>query len=235
MPFILGNVVPWGRSFDEYVRMFSLTENELASRILGCADGPASFNSEMYRRGVRVVSVDPLYQYSSDEIRDRIEATFSQVIEQTKANKNNYKWETIPSVEALGEIRMTAMKDFLADFPTGKEEGRYLAHSIPSLPFQNCQFDIALCSHFLFLYSEHLSLSFHCEAIREMCRVAQEVRVFPLLTLDGVQSSRVEGVCKFLTDSKYAFSIQAVNYEFQRGGNKMLSVTPTTLGPKLFR
>ena len=228
MSFILGNVVPWGRSFDEYVRMFSLTENELASRILGCADGPASFNSEMYRRGVRVVSVDPLYQCSSDEIRDRIDATFSEIIEQTKANKNNYKWETIPSAEALGEIRMTAMKDFLADFPTGKEEGRYLAHSVLSLPFQNRQFDIALCSHFLFLYSEHLSLSFHCEAIREMCRVAQEVRVFPLLTLDGVQSSHLEGVCIILTDSKYPFSIRPVNYEFQRGANKMLSVTTTT-------
>jgi hypothetical protein len=66
----------------------------------------------------------------------------------TKANKNNYKWETIPSVEALGELRMTAMKDFLADFPGGKEEGRNLAHSMPNLPFQNRQFDIALCSHY---------------------------------------------------------------------------------------
>ena len=83
---------------------------------------------------------------------------------------------------------------------------------------------LASCSHFLFLYSEHLSLSFHCEAIREMCRVAKEVRVFPLLTLDGVQSPHLEGVYRFLTDSKHLFSIRTVDYEFQRGGDKMLSV-----------
>ena len=31
-------IVPWGRSFDEYVAMFSLTKADLAEGILGCAD-----------------------------------------------------------------------------------------------------------------------------------------------------------------------------------------------------
>ena len=61
--FTLSSVVPWGRSFDEYVRMFALAESDLESRILGCGDGPASFNVEATRRGATVVSCDPLYQF----------------------------------------------------------------------------------------------------------------------------------------------------------------------------
>ncbi|MHB8181431.1 MAG: hypothetical protein ACYDDR_11520 [Acidithiobacillus ferrivorans] len=49
----------------------------------------------------------------------------------------NYVWETIPSVEQLGSIRMSAMENFLADFDTGKQEGRYIAGELPSLPFEN--------------------------------------------------------------------------------------------------
>jgi hypothetical protein len=58
--FALDAVVPWGRSFDEYRRMFAMSEADVHSRILGCADGPASFNAEATRRGLRVISCDPL-------------------------------------------------------------------------------------------------------------------------------------------------------------------------------
>ncbi len=78
---------------------------------------------------------------------------------------------------------MSAMENFLADFDTGKQEGRYIAGELPSLPFDNGQYDIALSSHFLFLYSAQLSAEFHLQALQEMLRVSREVRVFPLLTL----------------------------------------------------
>ena len=51
MPFTLDQIVPWGRSFDEYVKMFALTEADLEKRILGCGDGPASFNAVMRTKG----------------------------------------------------------------------------------------------------------------------------------------------------------------------------------------
>jgi hypothetical protein len=86
MPFALENVVPWGRSFDEYRRMFALTEDDLKRTILGCADGPASFNAEVWQRGTRVVSVDPIYAFSRAEIRQRIDATYDEVMEQTRQN-----------------------------------------------------------------------------------------------------------------------------------------------------
>lgn len=58
--FSLDQVEPWGRSFDEYVRMFALTSEDFARPMLGCGDGPGGFNAEATRRGGRVVSCDPL-------------------------------------------------------------------------------------------------------------------------------------------------------------------------------
>ena len=37
----LHEIASWGRSFEEYRRMFSLSDADLSGRILGCGDGPA--------------------------------------------------------------------------------------------------------------------------------------------------------------------------------------------------
>jgi hypothetical protein len=58
--FTLDRVVLWGRSFDEYRRMFNLTSEDLGGRIVGCGDGPASFNAEATVQGRQVISCDPL-------------------------------------------------------------------------------------------------------------------------------------------------------------------------------
>ena len=120
---------------------------------------------------------------------------------------------------------MEAMETFLADFEAGKREGRYLPHALPALPFADAQFDLALCSHFLFLYTDHLSCEFHCQAIREMCRVAGEARVFPLVDLEGRPSAYLESVCEELRGVGYSCEVLAVPYEFQRGADRMLRVT----------
>jgi hypothetical protein len=43
----LSKVVPWGGSLNEYRQVFSLSAEDLHKKILGCADGPASFNAEL--------------------------------------------------------------------------------------------------------------------------------------------------------------------------------------------
>ena len=62
MGFSLDKVVPWGRSFEEYVKMFNLSDDDLKRRILGCGDGPASFNASLTERGGNVVYIDPIYK-----------------------------------------------------------------------------------------------------------------------------------------------------------------------------
>ena len=45
-----------------------LSDEESVSRILGVGDGPASFNSEMDALGHTVVSIDPIYMFSTKQI-----------------------------------------------------------------------------------------------------------------------------------------------------------------------
>lgn len=224
MAFTLDRIVPWGRSFDEYLRMFALTKADLGKRILGCGDGPASFNATMRRQGKFVVSVDPLYQFSAAEIQGRVQEAYCTIMEQLIANQSAYVWTTIASPQDLGRIRMEAMDKFFEDFERGKSEGRYLPHELPDLPFAEGQFNLALCSHLLFTYSRQLSCKFHCQAVLEMCRVAREVRVFPLLDHSGMPSPHIDAVCDHLGKQGFSVDIQMVEYEFQRGGNQMLRV-----------
>lgn len=227
MPFSYNTVVPRGRSFDDYQRMFALTEHDLKCKILGCADGPASFNAQMFESGRLMVSIDPLYQFSAAQIEARIEQTFEGVINQTRLNQHQFNWSSIPSVEELGRMRTAAMRTFLADYDHGKAAGRYVAAELPDLPFKAQSFDLALCSHFLFLYSDHLSLDFHYKAIEAMCHVAAEVRIFPLLNYNAEPSPWAERLQEWLTEDGYDVSIYTVLYEFQRGVNKMMKVRRT--------
>ena len=185
MPFSIDRVVPWGRSAPEYQAMFALDEADLGGRILGCGDGPASFNAEMTAQGRAVVSVDPLYAVSAASIQRRVEGTFDEVMDQMRQNAEEFVWTHVPSIEELGRRRMDAMRRFLADYPRGKAEGRYVEASLPDLPFDDGAFDLALSSHLLFLYSEQFDLAFHIRALKEMLRVAAEVRIFPLLQIGG--------------------------------------------------
>ena len=59
----------------------------------------------------------------------------------------------------------------------------------------------------------------------EMLRVAQEVRVFPLLTLGLARSPYLEPIQAELMAQGYAVRVEPVPYEFQKGGNEMLVVS----------
>ena len=117
MPYTLESVVPLGRSYDEYVRMFSLSASDLSGRILGCADGLASFNAVHTGRGGRVVSIDPLYDFPTADIRDRIEETFKETMRQMKLNTSEFVWDRIGTVDDLAALRKRAMTMFLEDYP----------------------------------------------------------------------------------------------------------------------
>jgi len=224
MGFSLDSVVPWGRSLGEYRAMLALTDDDMERRIIGCGDGPASFNAEAARLGSQVVSTDPLYGFETEPIERRIEETFEVVMAETRRNAHDFVWEAHPSIEALGQARMAAMTRFLADYDLGREQGRYVDASLPRLPFPDGAFDLALCSHLLFLYSEQLDRAFHAEAIAEMARVAAEVRVFPLVELGNAPSRHLGATIDALAEAGFDATIERVDYEFQRGGNEMLRV-----------
>jgi hypothetical protein len=222
--FTLDAVVPWGRSLDEYRRMFALGAGWERLRILGCGDGPASFNAEATTLGADVTSCDPIYGFSRDDLRQRIDETSTQILEQTRANAREFVWTSIRSVDELADLRQTAMRMFLADYDAGRVEGRYVEAALPQLPYGERVFDLALCSHLLFLYTAQLGEAFHLAAVRELARVAGEIRIFPLLALGGERSPLVDSVAGACRTEGADVTIERVPYEFQRGGNEMMRI-----------
>jgi len=220
----LEKVIPWGRCLDEYIAMFHLTSTDRQLAILDCGGGPASFNVEMTRQGNNVISCDPIYKFTADEIAHRIQESYQTVVEGTKANLSCYNWTDIESPEQLGEVRMAAMQQFLEDLPVGIQQHRYVTGELPLLPFANRQFDLALCSHFLFTYADYLSAEFHLASILELCRVAEEMRIFPLLKISGETVPILPPLLQELEVKGYSVQIEEVCYEFQKGGNQMLRV-----------
>jgi len=221
----LDEIVPWGRTLDEYRAMFALSEADLSRRLLGCGDGPASANAELTAQGGRMVSIDPLYQFDAGQIRARIQASANHVLAETERTRDQYVWTTIPDLAGLALIRLGAMGLFLQDYPAGREQGRYLTASLPDLPVSADAFDLALCSHLLFLYSGHLSFETHLAAARAMLRVAPEVRIFPLLDLDNHRSVHLDPLRRALEDEGHGSEVVAVEYEFQKGANQMLRLS----------
>jgi len=219
----LSEVVPWGRTFGEYREMFSLTNDDLGKKILGCGDGPASFNAELSSKGGNVTSIDPIYRFSPSQIRSRIEEVYPQVMGQVSKNYTDYVWNVITSVEDLGKVRMEAMCVFLRDYKNKQQSGRYINASLPTLPFEDDEFELALCSHYLFLYSDHVNLSEHIQSMKELCRVAKEVRVYPLLSINtNEESPHLHPVMAELEKNGISLSLVSVKYEFQKGATKML-------------
>jgi hypothetical protein len=227
MAFSLNEVVPWGRNLAEYCAMFDLSPNDRQLSILGCGDGPASFNVEGTAQGMRIVSVDPLYEIRASEIRERIDTTAREVAAQLRSPRDDFVWTHFADVDELIAARLAAMEQFIADYDLGIAQGRYVTGGVTDLPFHDNSYDLALCSHLLFLYSEQHNLAFHLQALRELARVAEEVRVFPLLEMGATESRHLRAVMMALPRMGLRADKVRVPYEFQRGGNEMLRIVRT--------
>jgi hypothetical protein len=120
----LEKVVPFGRSLDEYIRMFALSQSDLQSKILGVGDGPASFNAEATQLGYHVTSIDPIYQFTGAEIFERFQEVVDDIIEQVRQTPDSWVWTYHKSPEHLRHNRVQAIEKFLKDYDVGKQTGR---------------------------------------------------------------------------------------------------------------
>ena len=223
MAFELSKVVPWGRTLEEYKTMFNLNNEDLKKSIASFGDGPASFNTEMTNLKNNVTSFDPIYQFTKQQLINRIQETKDIVMKQAKENKDNFIWTTIKDLDELKKIRMGAMYKFIDDFETGKEQNRYISHELPNKTnFKDKHFDIGLSSHFLLLYP-NLGLDFHIKSIDEMLRICSEVRIFPILDLDAKESNLLKPIVDNYSNS-YNVKIEKTDYMFQKDGDKMLVI-----------
>lgn len=216
------DILLWGHSYEDYSQMFALSKEDLESAILDCCGGPSSFNVTLTGQGGRVVSTDSLFALNKANIEKRIQLTFDEMLKNVERQRQRFIWDAIASPKELAATRHRNIKLFLNDFEKGKKEGRYLSQVPPDLSFHHRQFDLVLCSHYFFSYAQNQSVEFHSHAIRNLCDVAKEVRIFPLLNSEGNIPDLVGPTMQALQKSSIGVEIKAVPYHFQKKGNALL-------------
>ena len=219
-----GAVPPWGRSAAEYEAFFALSDVPPSARILDCGSGPSSFVAEWSSKGRFVVAADPTYRYSAGDFLADFDSTANQMLAGMRKARDRFRWDYYRSPEDVVRRRREVLTAFIADLQAETRNGRYVSARLPDLPFLSGSFDLVLCSHLLFLYSAEFDAETHLSFLRELLRVGREVRVYPLLDMDGKPSQHLEDTIQALRASAHV-ELVPLAFEFRSGDSKMLRLT----------
>ncbi len=213
-------VLVTSRSFEEYVAFFDLDDEALGGRILDCAAGASGFAATLAARGGQVTAVDSAYT-DAPVLLEQAALARADGDAMIDSNDHRFVWDWYGCHEHRRTLRASALDAFTADF--ARSPGRYLPGRLAELPFIDGTFDLALCSHLLFTWSDVLDEQWHERALRELLRVATEVRVFPLvLKGTGAPVSFLPALVDALRGEGHTVDVVPVPYEFQVDTHDML-------------
>lgn len=218
----IGEMLVSSRSLDEYRAMFALTDADLTRSILDCPGGAASFTAEVNGSGGHVMACDPIYREPVESIIGLSLADMRRAQAYQRAHPDEYVWTFFTDPEHYLESRTRAAHLFARHRAASPDHYREAA--LPTLPFADQSFDLALSSHLLFAYADRFDHDFHMRSIRELLRVAGEVRVFPLVPFGFPENPALPGLIDQLNRSGLAVEERAVDYELQRGADTMLRI-----------
>lgn len=220
-PHPIGATLVSARTADEYLAMFGLDMAALAARdVLDCPGGAAAFVASAARAGVRATAVDPVYAGDREELIAHARAEVDRGNAYVRANAPLFVWDHFVDPDDHDRRRREAVGRFATDLRSATD--RYVVGSLPCLPFADGHFDLALSSHLLFTYDDTLDLTFHLNAVHELLRVANDVRIFPTLSMRFERSDLVEPVIASVSAEGVDVEIRRTSYEFQRGGDELL-------------
>jgi hypothetical protein len=226
----IGEIIVSSRPYEEYTAMFGLTGRDvLAGPVLDCPGGAGSFAAGVRARGGEAVCADPAYALPPGEIVAAARAGLEHGIRYLDENRDSYVWTYWSSVDDLRSGRGAAVEAFARDF-AGADE-RYVAASLPDLPFPDGAFRLVLCAYLLFAYPDHFDVAAHETALRELVRVArEEVRVYPLMDTAYVRHAAIDDLRRRLAAGGADSEVRRVGYEFQRGATEVLVIEPSPGG-----
>ncbi|MDO7907252.1 SAM-dependent methyltransferase [Paenibacillus sp. JX-17] len=220
----LARVIFIGRTFEEYMRMFDLSTEELEGKsVLDCPAGACSFTAKGSAKGLDITACDIAYDHDIDTLEDKGRLDVEHATTNMADASANFRWEYFRSIPDLQAARLQALEDCVQDMASRPE--RYIPAALPVLPFKDRQFDLVLSAHFLFMYADRLDKIFHKAAVDELLRVArEELRIFPLVNLAGERYAGLDPLIADLKSRGYEVLEQTVSYEFQYQANSMLRI-----------
>ncbi|RIN26345.1 SAM-dependent methyltransferase [Staphylococcus succinus] len=213
-----------GRTYKEYLKMFDLSLPELERKnILDCPAGACSFSAIGRQKGLNIEACDIAYYFNRVDLYAKGKEDIQHTIEKMKNSEDNYNWNYFKNIEDLKYQRQQALEDCVEDMK--RHNNQYKAVSLPELPYFDEAFDIVLSAHFLFMYADRLDYAFHIKCLEELLRVSKkELRIFPLVDLEGHRYAYLDHIIKNLTELGYNISECKVDYEFQTHANTMLKI-----------
>jgi len=217
-------LVLWGHHVDEYREMFALSNEDMATRILEYGCGTSAVNAELSALSNPIVSCDPLFTLDKDTLYSKVALIFADMVTRVIKDQKKFDFSRYGSLKLFIEERREGMAKFFADYEKGKREKRYLGISDYTLPFPDFSFDFALSSHYLFADLDDQDVDFHLSVIKELTRVAKEVRIFPLIDRYSQPSPFLGPVLLGLQQSNFGVEVREVAYHLQPSGNAMLRV-----------
>lgn len=207
----------WIHSLDDYRRMFNLEDADLGHTILDYAAGFSSVNAEMTHLGCATISTDPAYGLSLSKLAECVKTSLGALTDRLERRADLDEEKRAGVLSNCDQ----ASQVFLTDYEAGLAAGRYQLADLPSLPFKEKQFKLALCAHLAFSNESGGGAG---ALISELCRVSEEVRVFPLL--DGVADvgSALGEVMLSLQQQNFGVELREVPYQALEGHNAMLRI-----------
>lgn len=220
----MGNLVLWGHHLDEYQEMFDLQDNQLSGSLLEFGCGPSAVNCELKEIAQQRVSCDPLFSLDLATLKSKAALIFAEMLEEIKINQHQFDFSRDDNLNELVTKRQQGMARFFADYEQGLAERRYQPVQDINLAFADFSFDLALSSHYFFAQLDKQDQDFHLQAIKELARVAHEVRIFPLLDREGQLSPLLGPVLLGLQQANFGVEVRSIKYHLQPQGNAMLRV-----------
>ena len=173
--------------------------------------------------GTDVTASDIAYTHLSDDLKNKGLEDIRYAMNNLAKAKDAYRWDYFSDVEELRRHRIKALTDCVDDMNANQD--RYVPAILPSIPFPDHSFDLTLSAHFLFMYSDRLDLTFHLKTMKELLRVTkEEIRIFPLVDLEGQRYNHLDEVIQFLTEAGCVVKEVKSNYEFHANANSMLVI-----------
>jgi hypothetical protein len=222
----LGDIIVTARPFDEYAAMFDLRDDDLlAGPVLDCPAGASGFAAGAGARGADVTAVDPQYEGGHDDLVARARRDTAYGNRYVCENPGTYAWGFFRGEDDHLARRMAAVDAFDSDRRAHGD--RYVAATLPHLPFDDRAFHLVLSSHLLFVYPDHFPYDDHLVFAREMLRVASgEVRIFPLVDTTTAPWPHLTRLRADLEGEGVRSEVRRVGYEFIRNGREMLVLHP---------